>query len=115
MLSRRIFHRLIRPAVLAAALLLSLSYLAQAATFRQGVFAYNRQEDVLTSRIFIPLAEQGGVPRDIVESCKWLNLSTAAAPPRAREARVRIRDAVTTKMTCGEIARACYRAPSREG
>lgn len=170
MLSRRIFHRLIRPAVLAAALLLSVSYLAQAATFRQGVFAYNRQEDVLTSRIFIPLAEQGmpatqtcpgyifetgrgvpqnyteaamsyrraaeqgdsqaryslgllydraqGVPRDIVEACKWLNLSTAPAPPRAREARVRISDAVTTKMTCGEIARARYRAlewaPSRE-
>ncbi len=59
-----------------------------------------------------------GVPRDIVEASKWLNLSTAAAPPSAREARARIRDAVTTKMTRGEIARARLRAlewaPSRE-
>lgn len=51
-----------------------------------------------------------GVPRDIVEANKWLNLSAAGAPPRAREARVRIRDAVTTKMTRGEIARARLRA-----
>ncbi len=59
-----------------------------------------------------------GVPRDIVEAAKWLNLSTAAASARAREARVRIRDAVTTKMTRGEIAQARLRAlewaPSRE-
>lgn len=47
-----------------------------------------------------------GVPRDIVEASKWLNLSTAAAPRRARESRARIRDAVGTKMTRGEIARA---------
>ena len=59
-----------------------------------------------------------GVPRDIVEASKWLNLSAAGAPARAREARARIRDAVTTKMTRGEIARARLRAlewaPSRE-
>jgi hypothetical protein len=46
------------------------------------------------------------VPLDVVEASKWLNLSTAGAPRRAREARARIRDAVTTKMTRGEIARA---------
>ncbi|SHH65621.1 Sel1 repeat-containing protein [Bradyrhizobium erythrophlei] len=59
-----------------------------------------------------------GVPRNIIEASKWLNLSAAAAPRRAREARVRIRDAVTTKMTRGELARARLRAlewaPSRE-
>ena len=59
-----------------------------------------------------------GVPRDIVEASKWLNLATAASPRRAREARARIRDAVTTKMTRGEIAQARLRAlewaPSRE-
>ena len=59
-----------------------------------------------------------GVPRNIVEAAKWLELSTAGAPRQAREARVRIRDAVTTKMTRGEIARARLRAlewaPSRE-
>ena len=51
-----------------------------------------------------------GVPRDIVEANKWLNLSTAASPPGVREARARIRDAVTTKMTRGEIAQARARA-----
>ena len=51
-----------------------------------------------------------GVPRDIVEASKWLNLATAGAPRRAREARARIRDAVTTKMTRGEIARSRLRA-----
>lgn len=51
-----------------------------------------------------------GVPRDVVEANKWLNLSTAGAPFAAREARARIRDAVTTKMTRGEIARARLRA-----
>ncbi|MGV7213998.1 tetratricopeptide repeat protein [Bradyrhizobium sp. UFLA05-112] len=59
-----------------------------------------------------------GVPRNIIEASKWLNLSTAAAPPQARDARARIRDAVTTKMTRGEIAEARLRAlewaPSRE-
>jgi hypothetical protein len=59
-----------------------------------------------------------GVPRDIVEASKWLNLATAGAPRRAREARARIRDAVTTKMTRGEIAQSRLRAlewaPSRE-
>jgi TPR repeat protein len=155
---------------LGVALLLSAGNLAEAATFRQGVSAFNRQDYVLASRIFIPFAEQGqraaqtylgfmfetgrgvpqnyteaamwyrraaeqddslaqyslgllydrgqGVPRDIVEASKWLNLAAAAAPRGAREARVRIRDAVTTKMTRGEIAQARLRAlewaPSRQ-
>ncbi|WP_334510148.1 tetratricopeptide repeat protein [Bradyrhizobium sp. AZCC 1693] len=51
-----------------------------------------------------------GVPRDVVEASKWLNLATAGAPRKAREARARIRDAVTTKMTRGEIAQARLRA-----
>jgi len=153
-----------------AALLISAGNYAEAKSFRQGVSAFNRQDYVSASRVFIALAEQGvpaaqsylgfmfetgrgvpqnyteaamwyrraaqqgdgraqyslgllydrgqGVPRDIVEAGKWLNLSTAAAPRRAREARVRIRDAVTSKMTRGEIARARLRAlewaPSRE-
>jgi hypothetical protein len=151
-------------------LLFSTVNFAEAASFRQGVSAFNQQNYVSASRIFIPLAEQGdaaaqsylgfmfetgrgvpqnyteaamwyrraaeqgdslaqyslgllydkgfGVPRDIVEAGKWLNLSTAASPRPVREARARIRDAVTTKMTRGEIARARLRAlewaPSRE-
>src|SRR3979411_35572 len=149
-------------AAAAAALLIFAGSFAEAATFRQGVSAFNRQEYLLASQIFFPLAEQGdpaaqgylgfmfetgrgvpqnyteaamwyrraaeqgdslaqyslgllydrgfGVPRNIVEAGKWLNLSTAAASPRAREARARIPDDVTTKMTRGEIARARLRA-----
>lgn len=59
-----------------------------------------------------------GVPQDIVEAGKWLNLATAGAPPKAREARARIRDAITTKMTRGEIAESRLKAlewvPKRE-
>jgi uncharacterized protein len=59
-----------------------------------------------------------GVPQDIVEAGKWLNLGTAGAPRYAREARSRIRDAVTRKMTRGEIAQSRLRAlewtPRRE-
>lgn len=143
---------------------------AHAQSLGQGLSAFQRQDYVMASRIFIPLAERGnaaaqsylgflfetgrgvpqnyteaamwyrraaeqgdsraqyllgllydrgfGVPQDIVEASKWLNLSTAAAPPRVRESRARIRDAVTTKMTRGEIAQARLRAlewaPSRE-
>ena len=153
-----------------AVLLIAAGNPARAQSLRQGVSAFNRQDYVSASRIFIPLAERGvpsaqsylgfmfetgrgvpqnyteaanwyrraaeqgdslaqyslgllydkgfGVPRDIVEAGKWLNLSTAAAPVRAREARARIRDAVTTKMTRGEIAQSRLRAlewaPSRE-
>lgn len=147
---------------LAAVLLLSAPSPACAQSLRSGVAAFDRQNYVQASRVFIPLAERGdaaaqtylgfmfetgrgvpqnyteaamwyhraaeqgdslaqyslgllfdkgqGVPRDIVEAGKWLNLATAAAPPRARDARARIRDAVTTKMTRGELARSRYRA-----
>lgn len=157
-------------AVAAVLLLVPSGHFAEAATVRQGVSAFNRQNYVLASQIFIPFAERGdraaqtylglmfetgrgvpqnyteaamwyrraaeqgdslaqyslgllydrgqGVPQDVVEASKWLNLAAAAAPPRAREARVRIRDAVTSKMTRGEIAQARLRAlewvPSRE-
>ena len=146
----------------AVLLLVSAADFAAAATFRQGVSAFDHQNYVLASQIFIPFAERGdpaaqtylgimfetgrgvpqnyteaamwyrraaeqgdslaqyslgllydrgfGVPQDVVEASKWLNLAAAAAPPRAREARMRIRDAVTTKMTRGEIARSRLRA-----
>ena len=155
-------RRMLLTAVAAVGLLLSAGHFAEAASFGQGVSAFNRQDFVRASNIFIPLAERGvapaqtwlgfmfqtgrgvpqnyteaamwyrraaeqgdslaqyslgllydkgqGVPRNIVEANKWLNLSTAGAPRRAREARARIRDAVTTKMTRGEIARARLRA-----
>src|SRR4051812_1110216 len=166
----RIFAGLKPALIAAAAVLLWAGDFAAAASFRQGVAAFNRQQYLLAAQNFFPLAEQGdpaaqsylgfmfesgrgvprnyteaamwyrraaeqgdtraqyslgllydrgqGVPQDIVEANKWLTLSTAAAPPGAREARVRLRDAVTSKMTRGEIARARLRAlewvPTRE-
>ena len=154
----------------AAVMLLLGNHPAEAASLKQGVAAFNRQNYMLAAQIFTPYAERGnasaqaylgfmyetgrgvpqnytdaamwyrraaeqgdslaqyslgllydrglGVPQDIVEASKWLNLATAAAPPRAREARARIRDAVTTKMTRGEIAQARLQAlewvPKRE-
>lgn len=153
-----------------AVLLFSSGNPVEAASLRQGVSAFMREDYVKASWILIPLAEQGdpaaqaylgfmfetgrgvpqnyteaamwyrrsaeqgygaaqyalgllydkgfGVPRDVVEANKWLNLSTAIASPRERERRARIRDAVTTKMSRGEIAgsrlRALEWAPVRE-
>lgn len=149
-------------AIAAFSLLLAAGDFAEAASLRQGISAFNRQDYVSASRVFIPLAEQGvpvaqaylgfmfetgrgvpqnyteaamwyrraaeqgdslaqyslgllydrgqGVPRDIVEANKWLNLSVAASPIRVREARARIRDAITSKMSRGEIAQARLRA-----
>lgn len=51
-----------------------------------------------------------GVREDYVEANKWLNLSAAAAPPQARDYRTRLRDAVATKMTRGQIAESRRRA-----
>ena len=60
---------------------------AEAATFRQGVSAFNRQDYVRASQIFIPFAEQGqaaaqtylgfmfetgrGVPQNYTEAAMW--------------------------------------------
>lgn len=46
-----------------------------------------------------------GVERDVVEAHKWLTLSTARSHRKVRDDRVRIRDAIASKMTRGEIAR----------
>jgi uncharacterized protein len=149
-------------ATAAFSLLLAAGDFAEAASLRQGISDFNRQDYMSASRVFIPLAERGvpvaqaylgfmfetgrgvpqnyteaamwyrraaeqgdslaqyslgllydrgqGVPRDIVEANKWLNLSVAASPIRAREARARIRDAITSKMSRGEIAQARLRA-----
>ena len=48
-----------------------------------------------------------GVPVNVVEAEKWLILATAAAAPKATaDDRTRMRDAVRTKMTLGELAQA---------
>ncbi len=51
-----------------------------------------------------------GVPRNVVEAAKWLNLAASVSAGKGRAQRARIRDAVTTKMTRGEIAESRLRA-----
>jgi len=51
-----------------------------------------------------------GVPLDEVQAYTWLNLAAARAPRRTRENYVRLRDAVATKMTRGDIAEGQSRA-----
>jgi uncharacterized protein len=53
-----------------------------------------------------------GVPQDLVEAEKWLILATAGSAKIAADDRARVRDAVRTKMTRGEIAQARSRALS---
>ena len=47
-----------------------------------------------------------GVPQDYVEAYRWLNLSSANAKPDLRAQAARIREAVATKMTVGQLAAA---------
>jgi len=47
-----------------------------------------------------------GVPVNWVQAHKWLNLAASHAPPRDRAAWVRVRDAVASKMSMGQLAAA---------
>ncbi len=44
-----------------------------------------------------------GVQQDYIKAHMWLDLAAAHAPPKSRDFCVRLRDAVATKMTRGEI------------
>lgn len=87
---RPMFDRWQRALLVGAAavvLLFSSGAFVEAATFRQGVSAFNRQNYVVASRIFIPLAERGepaaqtylaymfetgrGVPQNYTEAAMW--------------------------------------------
>jgi TPR repeat protein len=85
--SRRTRRRAVLIAVTALALLLPAATFAEAASVRQGVSAFNRQDYASASRVFIPLAEQGdpaaqtylgfmfetgrGVPQNYTEAAMW--------------------------------------------
>lgn len=47
-----------------------------------------------------------GVPHDLVIAHKWLNLSASRARGDVREHRVRVRDAIASRMTFGQLAQA---------
>jgi TPR repeat protein len=79
--------RIILAMAAATALLVSAGDFAEAASFRQGVSAFNRQHYLLAAQNFFPLAEQGdpaaqsylgfmfetgrGVPRNYTEAAMW--------------------------------------------
>ncbi len=60
-----------------------------------------------------------GVPVNVIQAEKWLILAAAGAPKAAADDHVRMRDAVRTKMTLGDLAQARMEAlawrPRREG
>jgi TPR repeat protein len=47
-----------------------------------------------------------GVPVNVIQAEKWLILAASAAPKAAADDHIRMRDAVRTKMTLGELAQA---------
>jgi TPR repeat protein len=51
-----------------------------------------------------------GVPLDEVAAYKWLNLAAARAPKRMRENYARLRNAVASKMSRGQITEGQWRA-----
>ena len=110
----------------------ALGSAAAAPTLRQGVAAMARQDYAAAVAILSPLAQNGdpaaqaadqghsgaqyelgllydkgqGLPVNVIQAEKWLILATAAAPKAAADDRTRMRDAVRTKMTLGELAQA---------
>jgi TPR repeat protein len=44
-----------------------------------------------------------GVTQNVILAYKWLNLAAAHAPPQSRENFLRLRDAVASKMTRGQL------------
>jgi TPR repeat protein len=60
-----------------------------------------------------------GLPVNVIQAEKWLILAVAAAPRAAADDYIRMRDAVRTKMTLGDLAQARMEAlawrPRREG
>jgi TPR repeat protein len=79
-----------------------------------AVYWYRRaaeQGDPAAQHMLGLLYDKGqGVPQNYIEAHKWLNLATAHAPRAARDYSARLRDALATKMTRGELGVARLRA-----
>ena len=121
-------------AVMAAVLLLETG--AQAQSLRQGVSAFNRQDYMQASRVFIPLAERGnpsaqaylgfmfetgrGVPRNYTEAAMWYRRAAEQGDSLAQYSLGLLYDrgsacrAISLKPTNGSISRLPAR-PARHG
>jgi TPR repeat protein len=78
-------------------------YLTAAYWYRR---AANQGETTAQYRLGLLFDKGQGVTQDYIEAHKWLNLAAAHAPPPTRDYCARLRDAVATKMTRGEIGTA---------
>jgi TPR repeat protein len=72
-----------------------------------GAYWYHRaaaQGDTTAQYMLGLMYDKGqGVAQDYIEAHKWLNLAAAHAPPRSRDYSARLRDAIATKMTRGQL------------
>ncbi len=65
--------------------------------------AANQAETTAQYRLGLLYDKGEGVQQDYIKAHMWLNLAAAHAPPPSRDYCARLRDAVATKMTRGEI------------
>jgi TPR repeat protein len=65
--------------------------------------AANQGETTAQYRLALLFDKGRGVSQDYIQAHKWLNLAAAHAPPATRDSCARLRDAIATKMTRGEI------------
>ncbi len=68
--------------------------------------AAEQGETSAQSRLGLLFDKGQGVAQDYIEAHKWLNLAAAHARPPTRDTYARLRDAVASKMTRGEIGTA---------
>ncbi len=78
-------------------------YLTAAYWYRR---AANQGESTSQYRLGLLFDKGQGVVQDYIEAHKWLNIAAAHAPPATRDYCARLRDAIATKMTRGEIGTA---------
>ena len=65
--------------------------------------AANQGETTAQYQLGLLYDKGDGVQQDYIKAHMWLNLAAAHAPPRSRDFSARMRDAIATKMTRGQI------------
>ena len=65
--------------------------------------AANQGETTAQYQLGLLYDKGDGVQQDYIKAHMWLDLAAAHAPPRSRDAFVRLRDALASKMTRGQI------------
>jgi len=65
--------------------------------------AANQGETTAQYQLGLLLDKGDGVQQDYIKAHMWLDLAAAHAPPRSRDFCVRLRDAIATKMTRGQL------------